>query len=73
MGRTPLQQQEPELREAATAGEPNEEVLGPPGGPEDVADVEEDLFYSPGDNPRPFPHSNRRSERVARQRRDLAS
>ena len=32
---------------------------------------EEDVFLSPDPNPRLYPHSNRRSERVARQKRDL--
>ena len=33
---------------------------------------EELTFHSPDPTPRPFPHSNRRLERVARQKRDLA-
>ena len=50
---------------------PPEGVLstGLPPSKEQPGALDED-FCSP--NPRPFPHSNRRSERVARQKRDLA-
>ena len=43
----------------------------PSGSAGDLTD-EEVVFLSPEPTPRPFPHSNRRSERVARQRKERA-
>ena len=77
IGRGATSQEQSEGGQEVSSGEPP--IEGCAGGVEPekekaLEDLEEEevTFYSPEPTPRPFPDSNRRSERVARQRRDLA-